>query len=329
MTALDDAYDRMAGCSPEYGGGLSNHAPMVAEALDHLGRADAIEPWLDRYVGRLEPAEPATGRVAQLGQPSSYAAWRDALDDELRVEAWSPVAVRWVERLLPGLVAGAAHGWLRTAHAVRALRADTTARRAELARGLAYWASCYDELPGVPSPRGRLNVADALAALPAKHDPAAWLISDAVHALADEPTFPLAVDAVDPRALSVSAITSAVAERVVTAGQVAAIVYVHAITAPSALRSVAPLLDRRGVDDAMAHAWQTVAALVACYPTEGTRPRPVGSLDPDDLVELAVRSGEEHGIKLAAAAVTEAGAGADPVVLHAAHRLIGAMVGAR
>ena len=51
-------------------------------------------------------------------------------------------------RLAPGLSAAATHGILRTAHAARALsRRDTPERRGELARGLAYWAVAYEELP--------------------------------------------------------------------------------------------------------------------------------------------------------------------------------------
>ena len=326
MSALDDAYDRLAAYAPEYGGGLSNHGPMVVESLDRIGRLDAIEPWLDGYVRQLDRATSPSGRLALLGEASSYPAWLEAIDDELRGAAWEPAVARWIERLLPGLVAAAAHGWLRTAHAVRGLqRFDTPSRRAELARGLAYWASCYDELPGVPAPSGPLTVTEAIAALPSAHDPSVWLISDALRRLTDAATFPAAVDAVDPNGLDVSAITTAVAARIVAAERVNAIVYVHAITAPSALRMVSSLLDGRGRVDATAHAWQAVAALLACYPTRGASTVPAGSGDADDLVERAVLGGDEHGIKLAVAAVTEVEAGADAVVLQAADRLIGAL----
>src|SRR4030095_10324179 len=56
----------------------------------------------------------------------------------------------------------------RTAHAARALsRHDTPNRRGELARGLAYWASSYEELPDRPSKHpGTLTYEKALAEIP-------------------------------------------------------------------------------------------------------------------------------------------------------------------
>jgi hypothetical protein len=55
-----------------------------------------------------------------------------------------------VPRLMPGQVLALFHGVTRTSHAVRALdRADTRARRAELARALGNWA-CWCR-PGEPT----------------------------------------------------------------------------------------------------------------------------------------------------------------------------------
>ena len=45
--ALDDALTVFAATAPNYGSvGLANHGPMVAEALAHLGRHDAIAGWV-------------------------------------------------------------------------------------------------------------------------------------------------------------------------------------------------------------------------------------------------------------------------------------------
>ena len=51
----------MAGTGPEYdpfgtGFCLTNHAPMVAEALCALGRPDAVRPWVNRYRKYLSDA---------------------------------------------------------------------------------------------------------------------------------------------------------------------------------------------------------------------------------------------------------------------------------
>ena len=53
-TSLDEALERLGQFGPEFGGGLSNHGPMVVEALVRLGRSDAVASWVDDYVGRLE-----------------------------------------------------------------------------------------------------------------------------------------------------------------------------------------------------------------------------------------------------------------------------------
>ncbi len=138
---LDDALTVFAATAPSYGSlGLANHGPMAAEALDHLGRADAIAAWAEGYRRRLDPASPPADR------PLSEEDWPGALGEETRLRDWlalferevadrPPVAVvgEWVPRLLPGTVGAAGHGLIRTAHAVRALSgADTPPRRLEL-----------------------------------------------------------------------------------------------------------------------------------------------------------------------------------------------------
>ena len=76
---LDESLDRLAATGPEFGGGLSNHGPMGAEALIRLGRPDDVEPWLDRYIRGLEEPPRATERItdetwrAALGVPAGSA----------------------------------------------------------------------------------------------------------------------------------------------------------------------------------------------------------------------------------------------------------------
>ena len=56
---LDEGLARLASTGPEFRGGLSNHGPMATEAMVRLGRADAIEHWLDGYLRKLDdPARP-------------------------------------------------------------------------------------------------------------------------------------------------------------------------------------------------------------------------------------------------------------------------------
>ena len=75
--------------------------------------------------------------------------WKEFFTAELAENRWQDILDVWVGRLAPGMSGAATHGVIRTAHAVRAIaRRETQERRSELARGLAYWASSYEELPG-------------------------------------------------------------------------------------------------------------------------------------------------------------------------------------
>ena len=88
------------------------------------------------------------GRIDRLGDWDSY--FRRQLDHE----HWQVVLAAWWPRLLPGAAAGATHGLIRTAHAVRNLveSADPDPLLVdELGAGLAYWAARHQPLPGNPT----------------------------------------------------------------------------------------------------------------------------------------------------------------------------------
>src|ERR1700733_4566561 len=78
---LDESLSRLAATGPEFAGGLSNHGPMAAEAMIRLSRPADVEPWLDRYIRRLEAAPSAGGRVTDEN-------WREALGVYARVADW-------------------------------------------------------------------------------------------------------------------------------------------------------------------------------------------------------------------------------------------------
>ncbi|WP_163567752.1 questin oxidase family protein [Fodinicola feengrottensis] len=153
---LDEALDRLSATGPEFRGGLSNHGPMVVEALVRLGCDDDVEHWVDGYLPQLDERPRPAARITEEG-------WRDALGDYRRVgdwqayfvdqltsAPWRDVVAQWWPRLLPGMIAGATHGVIRTSQAIRGLADDAASpyRRTELATGLAYWAARYFELPG-------------------------------------------------------------------------------------------------------------------------------------------------------------------------------------
>ena len=64
---LDEALEIVHRTGPEFGAGLSNHAPMAAEALSVLGHGERAVGWVERYRGRLD--DPPRGvHVVPLGK---------------------------------------------------------------------------------------------------------------------------------------------------------------------------------------------------------------------------------------------------------------------
>ena len=89
---------------------------------------------------------------SHLGDERLFGDWIAYLRRAARECDWRELLLRWWPRLLPGLAASATHGVIRTAHAVRSLRAAGADRDAllvdELAQGLGFWAARYQTLPG-------------------------------------------------------------------------------------------------------------------------------------------------------------------------------------
>jgi hypothetical protein len=149
-STLDRALDRVSAL--DYGSSrpFVNHGPMACEALATLGFGDSIDDWVHRFESSMEEAmlpvfgewsPPPEWRDA-LGDPRLLSQWMGYFERAIGDDGWSSVVSSWVPRLMPGLVAALFHGVIRTSHAVRAIEAvDTRARRAELARALASWAT--------------------------------------------------------------------------------------------------------------------------------------------------------------------------------------------
>ena len=336
---LDEGLSRLAATGPEFRGGLSNHGPMAAEALVRLGRADAVEHWLDGYLKRLEEAPRPGDRVTDatwrdaLGKLNRVADWEAYLRAQLAEEPWRDVLARWWPRLLPGVAAAATHGIIRTSHAARSLasagEAGDAERRAELARALAYWAASYVELPGGARPDGTLSAAAAIRGLPVLDEPAQdGLITDRLkNGLPRLPGLPGALAALRPpeevgTGRGLRDLAGEFTRVFLGYGRGQPIAFLHAVTAPVAAYSVLPLLPpelARPTYDAL---WQVGAALYAVHAGGVTRePLPAASpLAPGDLADLAVAGGDEHAIKLTEACLRLHAETPDPVFLHAAAR---------
>jgi hypothetical protein len=315
---LDYALSKLTCAGPEYGPGFANHGPMAAEALVAMGREDAVERWAEDYAPRLSDAPES--RNAITGDD-----WREALGDIKRVGDWSAFFTReleaqpfatvldtWVARLAPGIMAGALHGLLRTAHAVRALdRGETRERRRELAEGLAYWAARYQTLPSAPAMRGNRSVIDALRAVPlvAPANRQGFMITQRARTVETTDFAPVintvAVDG-DPGAF-VSDVARVFVRQYTANADAAAIAFVHTVTGPSALRSLVPHLSPATAQDAMRYAWQACAAIYAANGDAPIAPAPPGVpiTDHAGLIDQAVEARDEHAIKFTEACLRE------------------------
>jgi hypothetical protein len=332
---LDAALTAFAQTAPTYGRlGLANHGPMAAEALGRLGRSDAVEQWVSRYVPRLEDAPVPRDRPlseeewpAALGQADQLPGWLALFEREVADRPVAAVAAEWVPRVLPGTIGAATHGLIRTGHALRALgAADTPPRRLEVAHALAFWASSYAELPGPPLLIGHEGVPQALADLPylSEDAPGAVLISDRVASVAEiADEFEQAVASLGWTGSGVGLLdqlaAGGAAAYLRNAGEGGAIGLLHSVTCPMACELLLPWLAEEDRDAALGYAWQAVAALHVAYDVD--RATEVPSIPPpaaDELTERAVASGDEHAIKLCEAALRCFERTDDPALLLAA-----------
>jgi hypothetical protein len=350
--ALDEALRLLEDAEPESRQGLSTHAPMVAEALCSLGQGERAVAWVQAYRGpllRLPGTRSKIGREdwrralgARPGASSWEAAlerwadWREFFRAELDEAPWPEVLDRWAGRLAPGLCAAATHGVIRTAHAARGLsRRETPTRRAELARGLAYWASAYQELPARAG-TGPAVVAygQALDRVPlywdAHHGVPPGNIVSGLRAAGELPGFSDARDLVKTPpdvSAALSELTRTAARAYLRHGtqgrSVATIAFVHAVTGPTALRRIAPHVRPETARAALPYAWQAVAGIYAAYARrENALREPEATSTRQELVARAVQNGDEHAIKFTEALLAEHEIQPDPAYLSAAEDVV-------
>ncbi|MCA1722129.1 MAG: questin oxidase family protein [Actinobacteria bacterium] len=312
---LDEVYDRLHVSGPEFSGWLSNHGPMAADALIRLGHGDEALPWASAYARRLHARPDPRWALDELdwqdplGDASRLGDWCALLERQVSEEPWEAVLARWWPRLLPGAVASATHGLIRTGHAVRALSERVTEPRlAELGQALGYWAARWQPLPQPVRGRPVASAAAALDAVPASA--AAGGIRTRLRQLEQDPGWRAALGLVPP-VLEPADVPRRLDELVDAAvlrygrwGHAAPVMLVHAATAPRAVGLVLPALPEQLWLASYATAWAVTAAVAGAYRPREAAPEPAADdLSVDAVTELAVASRDEHAIKFTEVAV--------------------------
>ncbi|MGW0732066.1 questin oxidase family protein [Streptomyces sp. NPDC002851] len=339
--AVNDALERLADLGYERGAGvdLANHGPMGAEALALLGHGDEVARWVGRYRRAMEHHEPPEARFAL--DPADASSWRPALGAfhragdweqlfrrELAEAHWREVLVRWWPRLIPGLFAGLTHGLIRTAHAVRALYAagaePTRLQLDELARGLAYWAARYTELPGHPRLSGNRDLPGAVAALPRvplTGEPGPGVAQERFGSLTELPGYDEALETLAPQRAErlLGDMTLEFADIYLGHPEVFPVPLVHGVTAPAAVRLVLPQLPVELYEPTLAQLWQVQAGFLLAFTsdrrgegTDGWRSEVPQPPSPAELGARAAEHGDEHVIKFTEACLREYALRPDP-----------------
>ncbi|MFF7446416.1 MULTISPECIES: questin oxidase family protein [unclassified Streptomyces] len=302
---LEEALERVHAFGPEREGWLSNHAPMVVEALAAHGQANAVHRWLDQYRDKLEdfpdrvaPVTEANWREA-LGDPRRVTDWTDLYARALAERPWRTVLAAWWPRLLPGLYGGATHTVIRVGHAVRALEAGENAPRVtELAHALGYWAARHQPVTGLTALPGAPSARESLDAVPAI-EPGHLGFRNRLGAVRHLPTW--ADDVSDPATARarLTELVHAATHRYATHGHGEPTMLVHAATAPNAVLRTLDALPRTLWAPSLHAAWNASAAVTAMYgPADGVTYTPPARLTPEEVLERALAHGDEHVIKL-------------------------------
>jgi hypothetical protein len=295
--AYDEVLERFHRTGPEYDEYLSNHGPMATDALIRMGFSDKVHSWADDYLRRMEPrpsGSPALGPwEAALGDPSRLGDWLAYFSRLTAEQPWQEVLTTWWPRLLPGLLAAATHGVIRTGHAVRRLREeDNPVRRAELGDALASWAARFVPLP-LAVPSGRLLPAQAYDDLPVSEvtggarDRAAALGASWASAAAS-------VRRPDDVSAALADLVDAAVTRYAHWAPANPTMLVHMATAPRAVSLVVPSLPASMHRQAYDFAWDVSAAIGAMY-RPGGDPHVTAAVG--DVASDAYATADVHAIK--------------------------------
>ena len=300
-TVLTILLDRVQAYAPEYGGSLSTHLPMALVSLNALGAdASRMKQFFTTISARLNASQPTIAAASNdwlvaRGNPSAFASLRAHFLQTINEHGRDAALRQVLPSLVDGVGAVAFHGLLRTASA-------TVAKHdAELASGLAVWASGHLPLVSFVAPQtigiNSAGVADWLAHMAAQGD--AWrvdtgMITPQMHAFVRTAAFR---DGVDRLAVHDDTLRELATQALDTYLRTKDFSVLHLITSAHALRLLMPWLDEPLV--AMRHYARAYAAGVAASGVKLDAPIINVNLLPwPDALRAGVTSDDEHVIKL-------------------------------
>jgi len=313
---------------------LSNHATMVAIALDRLGASPArIAQWVDVYReanGLVAPPPPVAPIVegdwqAALGQRAREADYRAFFTTQTRRLGLAGATRRYLPRLVPGLAGSAFHPLMRLAYAT--LKDDAE----EGGAALGYWAACYMALPAAGAHAPDTDDPGAVLAGVAgidgvrDYEPQTDLLWHNIRAVADLPGFAPVVDRLafgpqTPRRLAATALALFAATQDFTA--------LHALTGLHWIRLIAPNLD--DAEPLYRGFWQIIASLVPKigFPTLPSAEaldawRALPAPEWPEIRAKAIASADEHDISLTYSAFVEQAEWGDRLYRVVAARRVG------
>jgi hypothetical protein len=328
---MDEALEMLAQTGPEYQGGLANHGPMASEALIAMDRSDAVIGWVEKYKKSLQPHPTPIGKINRtewresLGNFNLSAEWIAFFNRELKEKPWRNVLNEWVTNLTPGISGG--HGLLRTAHITRRLaKKETPNRIKELAEGLGYWAARYQMLPAVERrvakqllPSQAIN---QLKLLPTEQRLNGPSVVRGLLRLEDFPPFADAINMVDTSGdpeKFISNLTETFATVYVENPSRRYIIsFIHAVTAPSAIRLMLPALSNEAKHQILRYGWQLAAGIYSAFGETLIKTDVTVEDKKEDLIDRAVNNGDEHAIKFTEACLREYALNPKPAYLLAA-----------
>src|SRR5262249_3532714 len=154
----------------------------------------------------------------------------------------------------------------------------------ELAEGLGYWAAAYQILPTASGESGSLRPAEAIASVPivpASERTFTGTIVGSLAALGTFPAFPPVIGMIDGgrdpgRLVSEQSETFTRVYLGNAHDFLTTIVFVHAVTSATAVRSVLPVVPEGIAREAIRYLWQAECALYAAF---GTAPAHTGVVE--------------------------------------------------